>query len=109
MLALRSPLALALALPLAGLACDKEPAPASSPPVVEASPATTPSAAPEASADVAAPATDPPPAAQAPGGPLQVGQRAPDFSLPDATGQSFALADALAKGPVVAVFYRGDW
>lgn len=39
----------------------------------------------------------------------QVGDRAPDIVLPDATGKSFDVADLLAKGPVVVTFYRGGW
>jgi peroxiredoxin len=39
----------------------------------------------------------------------QVGDHAPDIVLPDATGQSFAVADLLAKGPVIVTFYRGGW
>lgn len=40
---------------------------------------------------------------------LKVGAKAPDFTLPDATGQSVALASLLAKGPVVVTWYRGGW
>lgn len=40
---------------------------------------------------------------------LKVGSRAPDFTLPDARGQSVNLAEQLKKGPVVLVFYRGAW
>ena len=36
-----------------------------------------------------------------------VGQPAPDFSLDDADGATFHLADELAHGPVVVVFLRG--
>ena len=39
----------------------------------------------------------------------KAGDRAPDFALPDAVGRTVALADLLAKGPVVAMFYRGGW
>ena len=38
-----------------------------------------------------------------------VGQRAPDFTLPDAAGRQVRLADVLARGPVVLSFYRGRW
>ena len=38
-----------------------------------------------------------------------MGHDAPDIVLPDATGQSFAVADLLAKGPVIVTFYRGGW
>lgn len=34
---------------------------------------------------------------------------APGFSLPAQDGTTVALADGLAKGPVVLVFYRGYW
>jgi peroxiredoxin len=40
---------------------------------------------------------------------LAVGDRAPGFSLPDATGREISLAERLAAGPVVLQFYRGDW
>lgn len=39
----------------------------------------------------------------------RVGQRAPDFTLPDAAGRQVSLADLLARGPVVLSFYRGRW
>ncbi|HRG95686.1 MAG TPA: peroxiredoxin family protein [Polyangiaceae bacterium] len=35
--------------------------------------------------------------------------RAPDFALPSHTGRTVALHDALRAGPVVVVFYRGQW
>ena len=40
---------------------------------------------------------------------LHAGQPAPDFTLPDAAGQPVSLAALLASGPVVLVFYRGNW
>lgn len=40
---------------------------------------------------------------------LQAGQLAPDFTLPDAAGQPVRLAGLLQAGPVVLVFYRGNW
>lgn len=40
---------------------------------------------------------------------LPVGELAPTFTLPDATGKPVALADLLAKGPVVLTWYRGGW
>ncbi len=40
---------------------------------------------------------------------LEVGSRAPDFSLPDAHGKRIRLADLLAEGPVIVTFYRGAW
>jgi cytochrome oxidase Cu insertion factor (SCO1/SenC/PrrC family) len=40
---------------------------------------------------------------------LRVGERPPDFTLPDAAGQPISLADYRGKKPVVLVFYRGYW
>jgi len=40
---------------------------------------------------------------------LRVGERTPDFSLPDAGGQTVSLAEYRGKKPVVLVFYRGYW
>ncbi len=40
---------------------------------------------------------------------LSVGDRAPDFSLPNQAGKTVRLADRLAAGPVVLSFYRGEW
>jgi peroxiredoxin len=40
---------------------------------------------------------------------LQVGQLAPNFTLPDADGQPQTLASLLQNGPVVLTFYRGNW
>src|ERR1700732_3408952 len=39
---------------------------------------------------------------------LQVGQKAPDFTLPNATGGEVSLSSLLKKGPVVLSFYRGE-
>lgn len=39
----------------------------------------------------------------------RTGQAAPDFTLPDAAGRPVALAELLKSGPVVLVFYRGNW
>jgi peroxiredoxin len=38
-----------------------------------------------------------------------IGDRAPNFRLPDARGGEVELAELLSSGPVVAVFYRGAW
>ena len=35
--------------------------------------------------------------------------KAPDFELPDQDGVAWRLADHLEAGPVLLVFYRGDW
>ena len=40
---------------------------------------------------------------------LRVGERAPDFTLTDASGRSVSLADYRGQKPVVLVFYRGYW
>jgi peroxiredoxin len=40
---------------------------------------------------------------------LQVGAKAPDFTLPDAHGNPVTLSALLAKGPAVVTFYRGGW
>lgn len=40
---------------------------------------------------------------------LQVGQEAPDFALPNATGGVVSLSSLLQEGPVVISFYRGEW
>lgn len=39
----------------------------------------------------------------------EVGDRVQMFDLPSHDGERVALADALAQGPVVLVFYRGHW
>jgi hypothetical protein len=40
---------------------------------------------------------------------LKVGEPAPDFTLPDATGAAVSLASFRDRSPVVLVFYRGYW
>ena len=40
---------------------------------------------------------------------IKVGDKAPDFTLDDAYGQSVQLTQRLAAGPVVLGFYRGRW
>lgn len=37
------------------------------------------------------------------------GDRAPDFTLPNAAGGSVSLGSLLEQGPVVLTFYRGEW
>ena len=39
----------------------------------------------------------------------KVGERAPDFRLPDQLGRQVSLAGELEDGPVVLIFYRGEW
>ncbi|WP_341357269.1 peroxiredoxin-like family protein [Rossellomorea sp. y25] len=40
---------------------------------------------------------------------LRAGEKAPNFTLPDATGKEIQLEDMLKKGPVILTFYRGGW
>ncbi|MGV8876851.1 MAG: peroxiredoxin-like family protein [Rhodoglobus sp.] len=40
---------------------------------------------------------------------LTVGDRAPDFELPDAAGNRVRLSALLTAGPVIIAFYRGAW
>ena len=41
---------------------------------------------------------------------LDVGARAPDFELHDVThDRTASLGEALARGPAIVSFYRGEW
>ena len=40
---------------------------------------------------------------------LGVGEKAPDFTLPDARGGLVTLSEKLGHGPAVITFYRGGW
>ena len=40
---------------------------------------------------------------------LKVGDRAPQFVLPNQHGDAVRSADLLAQGPLVVSFYRGLW
>lgn len=40
---------------------------------------------------------------------IQVGEKAPSFSLTNSQGETVTLESELTKGPVVLVFYRGAW
>jgi peroxiredoxin len=40
---------------------------------------------------------------------LAVGEQAPDFVLPNASGWMVSLSEVLRKGHAVVVFYRGGW
>ncbi len=40
---------------------------------------------------------------------VNVGDKAPGFTLPNATGEDVSLASLLAEGPVVLTWYRGGW
>lgn len=46
--------------------------------------------------------------AQTTAGKIGVGDRAPDFTLPDREGKQVSLAELLARGPVVLYFYPKD-
>jgi peroxiredoxin len=39
----------------------------------------------------------------------KVGDKAPEFTLNDPLGRAVSLAGELAQGPVVLIFYRGEW
>ena len=40
---------------------------------------------------------------------LQVGDRAPEFSLPSSTGEPVTLSEELERGPVVLAWYLFDF
>ena len=40
---------------------------------------------------------------------LKVGEKAPDFTLPDTFGKQVKLSELLQHGPAVVTFYRGEW
>jgi len=40
---------------------------------------------------------------------LTIGDKVPDFKLPDATGKVVSITEELSKGPVILSFYRGGW
>ncbi|MDA0346300.1 MAG: peroxiredoxin-like family protein [Verrucomicrobia bacterium] len=40
---------------------------------------------------------------------MAVGEKAPDFSLPNAVNKLVRLSEQLQRGPVVLKFYRGEW
>ena len=40
---------------------------------------------------------------------LHEGQQMPAFELPDEERRPFNLLEQLEEGPLVLVFYRGDW
>jgi AhpC/TSA family len=40
---------------------------------------------------------------------LKVGDKAPDFALPNGDGKLVMLSEYTARTPVVLVFYRGFW
>jgi peroxiredoxin len=40
---------------------------------------------------------------------LAAGEHVPELVLPDTAGKPLVLASVLRRGPVILVFYRGDW
>lgn len=40
---------------------------------------------------------------------LKVGDKAPEFSLPNGDSKTVSLSEYTARGPLVIVFYRGFW
>ena len=40
---------------------------------------------------------------------LKLGDKAPDFALPNGDGKLILLSDYTQRSPVVLVFYRGYW
>lgn len=40
---------------------------------------------------------------------INVGDKAPDFTLPNAVGKEITLSELLQTGPVVITWYRGGW
>jgi len=40
---------------------------------------------------------------------LRIGERAPDFALPNQRGETVMLSERLSRGPVILSFYRGVW
>ncbi len=47
--------------------------------------------------------------AQTPQTHLKVGDKAPDFALPNGDGKLVMLSEYTARTPVVVIFYRGFW
>ncbi len=37
------------------------------------------------------------------------GDQAPDFDLPDSSGNPVSLSGLLSRGPAVVAFFRGNW
>jgi peroxiredoxin len=40
---------------------------------------------------------------------ISVGEKFPSFTLPDEQEEPFDLRSELNEGPLILVFYRGDW
>jgi peroxiredoxin len=46
---------------------------------------------------------------QAPHAAIKIGDKAPDFALPNGDGKLVALSEYTSRSPVVVLFYRGFW
>lgn len=42
-------------------------------------------------------------------GAIKVGDRLPEFTLPDAEGNTVTSGELLARGPLVLTYFRGVW
>lgn len=40
---------------------------------------------------------------------LKLGDKAPDFALPNGDGKLVSLSELLTRTPVIVIFYRGFW
>ena len=40
---------------------------------------------------------------------LKLGDKAPDFALPNGDGKLVSLSELLTRSPAVVIFYRGYW
>jgi len=52
------------------------------------------------------------PASTPPAGPktfLKIGDKAPDFALPNGDGKLVVLSEYTQRSPVILIFYRGFW
>ena len=56
-----------------------------------------------------APPKIPPPSAAGKSTTLKMGDKAPDFALPNGDGKLVILSEYTQRSPVVLVFYRGFW
>jgi AhpC/TSA family len=56
-----------------------------------------------------APPKIPPPSAGGKSTTLKLGDKAPDFGLPNGDGKLVILSEYTQRSPVVLVFYRGFW
>jgi hypothetical protein len=64
---------------------------------------------PQSSQSPLAPPRIPPPSAGGKSTTLKLGDKAPDFALPNGDGKLVRLSEYTERSPVVLVFYRGFW